>query len=160
MNRASGFTLIELLVAVAVLGLLFGIGIPALSGYRDTLAQREARSLLIADLRHARQTSVTRHRSVVLAFGNGVVTSNITSYTLHTDLNGNRVRETNEPRLQRTLPRGVRLASVALTPVDSVIFDTSGLLVPGSSGGRLVISGRRGRPDTLAVSAAGMVYDP
>ena len=36
----------------------------------------------------------------------------------------------------------------------------SGLLVSGSSGGRLIIAGTRGRPDTLNVSAVGMVYQP
>jgi len=160
MNRSSGFSLIELLIAVAVLGLLIGIGIPGLSGYRDTLAQQEARGQLIADLRYARQTSVTRHRSVVIAFGNGSTTTNITDYSLHTDLDGDRIHDSNEPRLHRALPKRVRLANVLLSPVDSLIFDTSGLLVPGSAGGRLVLAGPRGRADTLAISALGMVYDP
>jgi prepilin-type N-terminal cleavage/methylation domain-containing protein len=160
MHRTRGFSLIELLVAVAVLGLLLGIAVPGLNGYRDTLAQQEARTQLITDLRQARQTSVTRHRSVIVAFGNGSSTTNITTYSVHTDLDGDRVKDSNEPRMVRGLPKKVRLASVALSPNDSLIFDTSGLLVPGSSGGRLVISGARGKSDTLAVSAVGMVYDP
>lgn len=160
MQRSRGFSLIELLVAVAVLGLLLGIAVPGLSRYRDTLSQQQARNQLITDLRYARQTSVTRHRSVIVAFGNGSVTTNITSYTLHTDLDGDRVKDSNEPKLFRALPKKVRLSIVALSPVDSLIFDTSGLLIPGSTGGRLVIAGARGRPDTLAVSAVGMVYDP
>lgn len=160
MNRSSGFSLIELLFAIAILGTLVAIGIPALSGYRDTLAREEARTQLIADIRSARQTSVTRHRSVVVAFGNGSVTTNITSYSIHTDLNANRVKDANEPRLVRALPRKIRLSQVTMSPSDSLIFDTSGLLVPGSTGGRLILTGSRGRPDTLAVSAVGMVYDP
>lgn len=160
MNRHSGFSLIELLFAVAILGVLVGIAIPGLSSYRDTLAKEEARNQLIGDLRQARQTAVTRHRSVVVAFGNGVVTTNVTTYTIHTDLDGDRVKDSDEIRTQHGLPKKVRLSRVALGPVDSLIFDTSGLLVSGSTGGRLILAGPRGKPDTLAISAVGMVYDP
>jgi type IV fimbrial biogenesis protein FimT len=160
MRPNAGFSMIELLIVVAVIGVLLGVGIPGFSSFRDTLAKEEAMGQLVADLRHARQTSVTRHRSVVVAFGNGSVTTNITTYTIHTDLDGDRVKDANEVRVQRSLPKRVRLSSVALTPVDSLIFDTSGLLVPGSAGGRLILADARGRPDTLAVSALGMVFDP
>lgn len=160
MQRNSGFSLIELLFAVAVLGVLIGVAIPGLSSYRDTLAKEEARSQLIADLRQARQTSVTRHRSVIVAFGDGSVTTNITTYSIHTDLDGDRVKDADEVRTARALPRKVRLSKVALGPVDSVIFDTRGILVSGSTGGRLILAGPRGNPDTLAISAVGMVYDP
>jgi type IV fimbrial biogenesis protein FimT len=161
MHRTSGFSLVELLIALTVLGLILAIGIPGYASFRDTLAQQQARGQLIADLRYARQTSVTRHRSVVVAFGNGSVTTNIRSYTLLTDLDGDGVPDANEPIRWRNLPNRVQISSVAFTPTATrLTFDTSGLLVPGSSGGRLVIRGRRGRPDTLAVSAVGMVYQP
>lgn len=160
MPRNSGFSLIELLFAVAILGVLIGVAIPGLSSYRDTLAKEEARSQLISDLRQARQTSVTRHRSVIVAFGDGTVTTNITQYTIHTDLDGDRVMDAGETLTARALPRKVRLSQVSLGPVDSVIFDTSGILVSGSTGGRLILAGTRGKPDTLAISAVGMVYDP
>lgn len=160
MNRTSGFTLIELLIAVAALGILIGLGIPRLAGYRDALARQEARGLLIADLRQARQIAATRHHSVIVAFGDGSVTTNITRYSLHTDLDGDRVRDANEPRVERVLPNRIRLESVQLSPVDSLIFDIGGLLVPGSSGGRLVLAGPHGRPDTLAISAVGTAYRP
>lgn len=162
MRRSSrGFTLIELLVTIAILGLALAAAIPAFRGFRDTLARTQARAQLIADLRSARQTSVTRHRSVIVAFGNGSTTTNITTYTLHTDVNGNRIREANEPRSTHTLPKRVQIATATI-PVhtDSLIFDTSGLLIPGSTGGRLIVSGGRGRPDTLDVSAVGMIYRP
>lgn len=161
MHRSSGFTLIELLFVVAALGVLLAIAIPGYGRFRDTLAKEQARGQLINDLRFARQTSVTRHRSVIVSFGNGSATTNILSYMLLTDLNGNGAVDTGEPRLWRNLPKSTRIASVAFSPTATKLtFDTSGLLVPGSSGGRLVLAGRRGRPDTLAVSAVGMVYQP
>jgi len=161
MKSNAGFSLVELLIALTVLGLILGIGIPGFARFRDTLAQQQARDQLITDLRYARQTSVTRHRSVIVAFGDGTVTTNITSYTLLTDLDGDGVKDANEPMRWRNLPNRTRISSVAFTPSPSKLtFDTSGLLVPGSSGGRLVLAGRNGRPDTLAVSAVGMVYQP
>lgn len=162
MRRSSrGFTLIELLITIGILGLVIATAYPAFRSFRASLSRSQARAQLIADLRSARQTSVTRHRSVIVAFGNGSTTTNITSYTIHTDLNGNRIREANELRTSHVLPKSVQIATASI-PVhtDSLIFDTSGLLIPGSTGGRLIVSGGRGRPDTLDVSAVGMVYRP
>ncbi len=157
----SGFSLIEMLITVALLGVALAIGIPAARAFRDTLARGEARSQLIADLRSARQMSVTQHRSVIVAFGNRASTSNITTYTIHVDANGDRVKQSNEQRTSHVLPKPMKIATVAIPQhTDSLIFDTSGLLIPGSSGGRLILAGSRARPDTLDVSAVGMVYRP
>ena len=161
MRREEGFSLIELLITVALIAVVAAVAMPAFNGFRDTLAQRQATSQIINDLRRARQTSVTQHRSVIVAFGNGVATTNITSYTLHTDFDGDGVKDSNEPRVARALPKRTRIASATIPQhVDSLIFDTSGMLIAGSSGGRLIVAGMRGRPDTLAVSAVGMVYQP
>ena len=162
MRRPSaGFSLIEMLFTVALLGIALALAMPAFKGFRDTLARQQARTQLIADIRSARQTSVTRHRSVVVAFGNGSSTTNISTYTLHTDLNGNRVKDANEPRLSRSLPKRIQISKASFPGhPDSLIFDTSGLLIPGSSGGRLILTGGKGKPDTLDVSAVGMVYRP
>ena len=157
----SGFSLIEMLITVALVGIAVAIGIPAARGFRDTLARGQARTQLIADLRSARQISVTQHRSVIVAFGNGSTTTNITSYTLHVDLNGDRLKQSNEQRTFHALPKPMKITSAAIPQhTDSLIFDTSGLLIAGSSGGRFILAGTRGRADTLDVSAVGMVYRP
>jgi len=165
MRRTSaGFTLIELLITVAVLGIALAVAFPGFRGFRDSLARSQARAQLVADLRSARQTSVTRHRSVIVSFGNGSATTNITSYTLHTDLNGDQVVQAGEPVTTHALPTPAKLSSIAITSSPAhptkLIFDTSGLLIPGYSGGRLIVAGGRGRADTLDVSAVGMVYRP
>jgi hypothetical protein len=51
------------------------------------------------------------------------------------------------------------MASVSLTPTDSLIFDSSGSLAPSVTGGRIIVGGN-GQLDTLYVSATGMVYRP
>jgi prepilin-type N-terminal cleavage/methylation domain-containing protein len=160
MLNTRGFTLIELLVAVSVASVLVALTVPGFLRFRSSLMRSQVRWGLISDLRYARQLAVTKHRAVVVAFGNGSTTTDVTTYTLHTDSNGNRVKDNGEQVLNRTLPRGTYLTSVTLTPPDSVIFDSSGALWPGTTGGRLTFRGPKGAPDTLLVSAIGMVYHP
>ena len=160
MRNGRGFTLIELIVAAAIAGTLIAITVPGFVSFRSSLVRNQVRWSLLADLRYARQLAVTKHKSVVVAFGNGSTTTDVTTYSLHTDSNGNRAKDTGEAVLNRTLPRGAYLTSVSLAPVDSVIFDSSGSLYPGTTGGRLVFRGPQGNNDTLLVSAIGMVYHP
>ena len=158
MRNLRGFTMIELLVAVSIAGLLLAITVPGFVHFRASLLRSQVRWALIGDIRYARQLAVTKHKSVVVAFGNGSTTTDLTTYTLHSDLNGNRVKDSGEAVLNRTLPKGSYLTKVSLAPVDSLIFDSSGSLYPGTSGGSLVFRGPQGSNDTLMVSAIGMVY--
>jgi prepilin-type N-terminal cleavage/methylation domain-containing protein len=160
MHDKRGFTLIEMMVAVAIAGLLIAATVPGFLRFRSTLLRNQVRWALIADLRYARQLAVTKHRSVVVAFGNGSTTTDVTTYTLHTDLNSNRVKDTGEAVLSRALPKGSYLTNILLAPPDSVIFDSSGSLWPGTTGGRITFRGPKGISDTLMVSAIGMVYHP
>jgi prepilin-type N-terminal cleavage/methylation domain-containing protein len=164
MRNRRGFTLIELLVALVIAGVLVVITVPGFVHFRSSLVRNQVRWGLIADLRYARQLAVTKHRQVVVAFGNGSATTNLTTYTLHTDTNANFVKDAGEPVLNRTLPRGAFLTSVVLTPTDSVVFDNSGALrtpsLGGLPGGQLMFQGPQGFVDTLNVSAIGMVYHP
>ena len=160
MRNGRGFTLIELIVAAAIAGTLIAITVPGFIRFRSSLVRNQVRWGLIGDLRYARQLAVTKHKSVIVAFGNGSTTTDLTTYSLHSDTNGNYVKDNGESVLNRTLPRGAYLTNVTLAPTDSVIFDSSGSLRPGSTGGRLVFRGPQGFNDTLLVSAIGMVYHP
>lgn len=160
MRDRRGFTLIELIVAAGIAGIMLAITVPGFIHFRSSLARNQVRWALISDLRYARQMAVTKHKMVVVAFGNGSTTTDLTTYSLHTDLNSNKFKDSGEPVLNRTLPRGAYLTSVTMAPTDSVIYDSSGSLYPGSTGGRLVFRGPQGFNDTLLVSAIGMVYRP
>src|SRR5262249_50920164 len=112
------------------------------------------------DVRRARQLAVTRHAPVVLRFGAPPTTSNITSYTIHVDTNGDGLVQSGEMVTWRNMPKTTKLTSVSLTPVDSLVFDISGALRPGPTGGRRVSPNKLNRRDTLQVSAAGVCYRP
>jgi prepilin-type N-terminal cleavage/methylation domain-containing protein len=149
-----GFTLTELMVAVVIAGLLLGLSMPAFMRYSRSQKERGAREQLVQDLRMARQMAVTTHAQVIVAFPS---TTNATSYTILDDSNGNRVKETTERESTKGLPPGTRIDVLQLTPADSVIFDPSGMLAPGTSGGRLVVHASD-RPDTLNIGPTGLVY--
>lgn len=62
------FTLIELLVVVAIIGVLAGIGLPALKGFGSSNALSAAASQLKDDLALARQTAMNQRSDVYVVF--------------------------------------------------------------------------------------------
>ena len=157
---SRGFSLIELMMVVVVIGIVLTAGLPAFGTFRDRMVLVQARNQVTQDLRIARQVAVTRHCPVIVTFGDGSTTTNVGSYTVHYDTNGDGASTTDERRINRTMPRSTRLSSVTLTPTDKLTFDMSGVLAPGTGGGQLVFATSRGRVDTLLVSATGVVYRP
>lgn len=157
--QERGFTLLETLAVVVIAGILLASTLPGFSKFRSTLRRGQAVQQVTQDMRSARQSAVTQRLPVIVAFGNGVGTTDITTYTIHVDTNGDRIYQTTEPRTSKTMPSGTRLFRVSMSPVDSLFFDISGVLVPGSSGGSVVVASTSSSiTDTLLVSGAGMVY--
>jgi prepilin-type N-terminal cleavage/methylation domain-containing protein len=155
--KSRGFTVMELAVVLILISIMLAAVWPATANFRSTLRGRQAAEMLLRDIRGARQRAVTGRTPVIVAFGNGTTTTNVTSYTIHTDTNGDLAYQSTEFRTNHTLPAGASLATVSLGPVDSLIFDISGVLWPGTAGGSLrLVSGPQ--RDTVDVSAAGTAY--
>ena len=161
MFRTKGFTLVELMIALVVAGIVLAYGLPAFGHFRNSMLLREVNAQLLQDVRRARQLAVTRRAPVVICFGVPPSTTDITSYTIHVDTNGDNTVQGSESRTLRTLPSGTRLTNVnMITQADSLTFDISGTLKLGSGGGTLVFANTIGKRDTLAISAAGICYRP
>lgn len=156
----QGFSMIEIMVAFLVIGLVLAAAMPAFNKHRLTLIKRQACAQMVRDLRAARQMAVTQHTRVVVAFGNGEATTDVTSYTVHADRNADNAIQTGEYVMKKTLPRDSRLSRVTLQPTDSLTFEISGILRAGTKGGQLIVAGRHGPNDTLTVSVGGMTYEP
>ncbi|HXS81893.1 MAG TPA: GspH/FimT family pseudopilin [Methylomirabilota bacterium] len=160
MSSTRGFTLIELLFALVIAGIVLAIAMPGFGRFRASMQLKQANAQLLQDVRRARQLAITRRAPVVVRFGAPPSVSNITSYTIHVDTNADGVAQSTEMITPRNMPTGTRLSAVSLTPVDSLRFEPSGLLLPGTTGGRLTFANRLNRLDTLMVSAAGVCYRP
>ncbi|HUK62197.1 MAG TPA: type II secretion system protein [Dongiaceae bacterium] len=156
--HARGFTLIETVIAVLVMGILLACALPGFTRVRNNMVQRKTRAQVTQDLRLARQIAVTRRAPVVIQFGDGVNTHDLTYYALHVDTNGDLVKQSGESVSNKPLPLGVTLSDVSMTPRDSLIFDITGDLWPGTRGGTLVIRSANGRTDTLRVASSGLVF--
>ena len=160
MSGTRGFSLIELLFACLIAGIVLAIALPTFGHFQNTMSLKQANAQVLQDVRRARQLAVTRRAPVIVCFGTPPSISNITSYTIHVDTNGDGVVQSSEMVTVRNLPTGTRLSAVTLTPVDSLKFDVSGLLFAGNTGGRITLANRINRRDTLMVSAAGVCYQP
>lgn len=160
MKPARGFSLIEMLNVILILGIVASISIGGFFGLRRVLNQQNARERLLTDIRVARQIAVTQRAPVYMVFGTPPTTTNITSYRTHVDTDGDRIVDPNERSWVRTMPGGVVLTNVNLTPVDSIPFDPSGALAPAAIGGSLVFTNGSMAAETLLVSPVGMIFRP
>lgn len=158
-HSRSGFTLVELAVVVVIAGVILAVGVPAFLSLSRSMSEAQARGKIMDTLRVARQKAVTTHTPVIVAFGDGSATTNVTTFSVHTDTNNDRVKQAGEPWASYTLPNGTSLETVTLQPTDTLVFDTSGALAPSVTGGSMVVFGN-GKRDTLYVSATGLVYRP
>ncbi len=161
MSRSRGFSLIELMIALVIAGIILSIGMPAFGNYRNSMMLKQVNGQLVQDIRRARQLAVTRRAPVVMRFGTPPTTTNITTYQIHVDTNGDNIVQGGEAVTFRTLPKGTKLNNVSMgAQVDSITFDISGTLKLGTLGGTLVFCNQRNKRDTLAVSSAGICYRP
>lgn len=160
MSRESGFSLIELLIALVVVGIVLAVALPGFGQYQNAMALKRVNAQILQDVRMARQLAVTRHAPVVMVFGRPPSPANATTYTIHVDTNGDNVVQASELVSFKRLPTGTRIQHVNLTPTDSLCFDFSGVLRPGTLGGSLILMNSAGTRDTLAISTAGVCYRP
>lgn len=141
----GGFTLVELLVVLILAALISSMVVPRFFSYARQLSARSAVSQVVADLALARTQAVREGRTVSLRV------TGASTYQVTVD-NGATILKT----VKTVDVKGAQRA-VSISPTTArVIFDSRGMLLPGSSAQLLV--NRTGRVDTVSVSAVGRVY--
>lgn len=117
-KEAKGFTLLEAMIALVVLAVVAGIAIPSWQAARATAHAVKARTEMVESIMVAVRHSALAGIEVVLCHPATEAVkecSNTTNWSggwaLFADLNGNRLRDANEPVIHRqaALAGGVRL---------------------------------------------------
>ena len=115
----GGFGLIDAMLALLVIGLVFGIALPAWNGFVSRSHATAARAALSASLFDAmRESSLGYHSAVVCPDGGGVCAGGTdwsVGWIAFVDRDGNRQRSIGEPLIGRQppLPDDVRLIGLA-----------------------------------------------
>lgn len=114
----KGFTLVEALIAAAVVAVLAGVAIPSWQSARASAYAGKARAEMLETILAAVRHSALAGTEVVLCRPTGTsveqcagTTNWSDGWALFADINGNRLREPNEPVIHRqsALSGGVRL---------------------------------------------------
>ena len=117
-KEARGFTLLEAIIALAIVAILASIAIPSWQSARAAVHAAKARSEMLETILAAVRHSALAGTEVVLCkpatptIDRCETTTNWTAgWALFADINGNRVRDANEPVIHRhrALSGGVKL---------------------------------------------------
>lgn len=152
-RRHAGFTLLELLIALVVLGLLFGLAVPAWGRIVARVHAATAREAITATLFDAQRNAAVLGREIVICPASAGSCDGghdwSRGWIAFVDANGNRLPDGTEPVFDRTpaLPDGVHLIGSAGRP--RLVFQPFG----GNAGSNVTFTlcDRRGADDALAL---------
>ncbi|OIO57371.1 MAG: hypothetical protein COX57_06950 [Alphaproteobacteria bacterium CG_4_10_14_0_2_um_filter_63_37] len=167
MRGDSGFTLFDLLVAVAILGLLTAISVPAVTNILEISRLKAAARFIKGDMMNQRMVCVKERHDIVFYFNNQAFSvggvgyqSNTINYVVWSDENRDGVKDAGELS-QRSLGYNLiggqvinRFPGITISAdVDSITFDSRG----SAEEGIITLTDPSGRQRQVEVSIAGMV---
>jgi type IV fimbrial biogenesis protein FimT len=156
----AGFTLIELMIGVAIVAIIMGVAVPAISQYRDHHQFSGAVIDVLSSLRRARMTAVELNRNVVFE-----VDVAAGSYRAFVDDGagipenaGNGNWDSGEQVIGSTvLPQGVEFTSATFGGDTFVTFSGRGFPMNGNAavGGTIDLAGNLGTTRSVVLILSG-----
>ncbi len=127
MRRAaqSGMSLIEILVAIAIVGIVFALGLPAYGTWIQNTQIRTAADSILAGLQVAKNEAIRRNVAVQFKLDGGATTQWRVNPFLDPD---------GAPIQSRLAEEGSPNATITLTPpdADTVTFSALGRIIPNA----------------------------
>lgn len=144
LGSERGLSLLEIAIGLVIAGIILGFSIPSYRKYENSTSLKSGASMIIAEMRLARQKALGIGKAQTLRFKSGP------GYSIEAESNGAVVAV-------RSLPSGIRYDWTNSTLPDStVVIDADGRL---DLSGFLVIADRYGREDTVRVYTSGLVHE-
>jgi len=144
-SHAKGFTLIESAIVMVVLGVMFGMTVPAFRSYQRSHLLQAGTENVLGQLRLARQKAIGMQHEQRLTFSTGP-----DRYTVQDMV-------TNETFGPFTFPKEIALDRASLVE-GGVTGTTISALTDGrfSGSGEIVLRDPKGTRDTLSVQVSGL----
>jgi type IV fimbrial biogenesis protein FimT len=141
-GRQAGFTLVEIMVAVAIVGVVLAISVPAMRTYTDQQKLQSATSTIEGSLRRARSAAITKRCNVRFS-----VIDEANTYALVRDNEGD--GNFSIMLANGTLDPTISMADLAFGGSDFVTFDPRGM---PDNAGSVRLESRHGRLREVRVS--------
>jgi type IV fimbrial biogenesis protein FimT len=156
----AGFTLIELMIVVAIVAIIMGVAVPAISQYRDHHQFSGAVIEVLSSLRRARMTAVELNRNVVFEVdvANGSYRAFVDDGAGIPENAGNASWDTGEQVIGATvLPRGVEFTSATFGGESFFTFSGRGFPMNGNAavGGTIDLAGNLGTTRSVVLILSG-----
>ena len=124
-HRQSGITLTEIMIAVAIIGVLMALGMPAFQNWIQNTQIRTASEAIMNGLQTARNEAIRRNASVQFRLDGGANTQWRVNLSIDPD---------GTPIQSRAAQEGSANATITLVPAgsDTVTFSALGRVVPNA----------------------------
>ncbi|MDQ3161185.1 MAG: GspH/FimT family pseudopilin [Pseudomonadota bacterium] len=130
MHRNAGFTLIEMVIAMAVVGILAGMAVPAITDAGESARSGAAKAHLLASWLSGTSHAANTGSEVVLCPGDATGCRKSMDWSqgwiAFADIDGNRLRGPNETLLGQTEPLGGKVHLRSTVGRTRIVFQPNG----------------------------------